>query len=246
MDELDRLEKIRRENAERRKTLQSLQTQCNEASTTDTITAANQSTALNVELEMLQSITQTNRELNLNFPQELVASHDDLRQTNAVLERSLKRQGQKLDAMQQTISQHKAVQESLKSLQSISDQQSNDDNGQDSSDAQRENEWIRDELQYACSQIQETRQRKRRRLEDTNEGSGYSSSRLTESLPWSLDQLVLESTKRYLTSSSDPYLLVSTLPVEDWKVDLLRQCNVLQSHPDNPDLVCLSNYNGNT
>jgi hypothetical protein len=199
-----------------------------------------------VELEMLQSMTQPNRELNLNFPQELVASHDDLRQTNAVLERDLKRETEKLDAMKQTISQHKAVQEALKSLQSSSHQQSNDDS-QDSSEAQRENEWIRDELRYACSQIQETRQRKRRRLEDkNNEGFGYSSSRRTEVLPWSLDQLVLESTKRYLTSSSDPYLLVSTLPVEDWKVDLLRQCNVLQTHPDNPNLVCLSNYNGNT
>lgn len=235
-----RLERLRRENAERWKTLKELQKQCNDKETdTADDTAANtqtNNTALSVELSMLQQSMHSSQDYNLNFSQEVVASYDDLRQTNAVLERDSKRAREKLEATQQTISQHRTVENALKSMQTKDSENGNgEENRPEKNDCEDENQWVREELSYV-SQLLHEGQRKRRRRDESNTETVQQSS-------WSLDRLVLELTRRYLSSALDPYLLVSSLPVEAWQIDLLRQSTVIQVHPDNPDLICLSNYN---
>ena len=239
MEETSRPEKLRQENAQRWKTLQQIHEQCHhhaETITTTSTAARYQSRALEVELDMLQSLNHCKRR-NVNFPQELVMSYDDLRQTNAVLDRCIEREKEKFQAMKQLVSQHKAVHQALQSMRNSNNHESPSRNV---SDSERQNQWIRNELCYVSNQIQEQqRRKKRRRLEqETN--------RREEESTWGLDRFVLELTERYLASSLDPYLLLNSLPIETWQIDFLKQCSVLRMHPDNSDLVCLSDYNGNS
>ena len=226
MEDAHRLELLRRKNAERWSTLKELHQKC--ASTTPTADNQIAATALTSELETLQSTSR--QHAPLDFTQEVVNSYDELRQTNALLKQRTERERIKLDSIKQMNVQYNSVNEALLSVQRNThphqDQKCSEDDN-----LQRENQWIRQELQHVAHQVT----KRRRRLEND-------AAKKRKQNTWSLDRFVLRLMERYL--ASDPYVLVSSLPVEQWQVDFLCSCHVIRIHPDNPNLVCLSDYNG--
>ena len=232
MEESHLLEDLRRKNAQRWSTIQELHEKCTNRSVEPSVQVA-----LSVELDMLQSAARPDAIYHTNVSQELVKSYDELRQTIAVLERRKARDVEKLSAMKRMVSEYKSVHEALVSMKS-SEQSSPVVAPVDDIETQRrENAWLRDELHYVAQQVHAKHNAKRRRLDQSNES--VPTSRQNDS--WSIDRFVLELTERYL--GSDPYMLTSPLPVESWQIDFLTKCQVLRRHTDNPDLVCLSDYN---
>jgi hypothetical protein len=251
MEDSHRLETLCRKNAERWSTLKELhQKQCDVAASMAP-TAENQSAAFTAELKMLQSATSSRPHVHVDFSAELVNSHDELKHTNAVVEQHKERQQQKLREMKQMNDQYKSVNGALVLMQSSNAHPQRDDQSSSSSSSsednlQRENRWIRQELKYVAQKLELCANNKRRRLESSDQSSNAAKNdarwKENNKRTWSLDHFLLKLTECYL--ASDPYVLVSSLPVEPWQVDFLRECHVIRIHPDNPNLVCLSDYNG--
>lgn len=232
------MEALRRKNAERWSTLKELHQECSDIASM-VPSAENQSAAFTAELEMLQSASRPH--VQSDFSEELVNSYDELRHANAVIEQHKERQQQKLREMKQMNAQYKSVYGALVLMQRNTHLRRDQSSSSSEDDLQQENRWLRQELKYVAQQLERA---KRRRLESDQSNAATNDPRWAKSnrSTWSLDHFILKLTERYL--ASDPYMMVSSLPVERWHVRFLHECHVIRLHPDNPNLVCLSDYNG--
>ncbi|KAI2495618.1 hypothetical protein MHU86_18892 [Fragilaria crotonensis] len=214
-----RLDKLKRQNADRRAQLQQLSSQSQNSHNDDPM---DMRAALLQELEQIPTLDEPNFSPDPRaFLREVVETHDELVQLKAILEEQLEHnnkmigvntcileESREINAI--LVSRNKASQQAVSTSVSVNQ-------------LEEESLWLNDELAYLTSLLDRS---------GTSQNSGL----------WSLHKLVQELMRRYLASPSDPYLLVSVLPIHPNHIALLSRCHVIQTHEDNPDLVCLTDY----
>jgi hypothetical protein len=208
-----KLEQLKRENAGRWAQLQLLQSQ------------HHQKDALDIRAELARECAQISTISQPNFDpdpraflREVVETHDELFHTRAILEQRLQHEQRLLVFTKQLLDDNIEIKANLITRKEASNRATS--KIEPAKNLREESNWLNDELKYVTDKVD-------------NDSS--------RSL-WSFNKLVQELIQRYLTSPSDPYLLVSSLPIHPNHVELLNRCHIIQAHEDNADLVCLTDY----
>lgn len=157
------------------------------------------------------------------FLREVVETHDELVQAEAILQQRLEHERKKLASMKELLQQNQELHLNLEARMQSRQQiivSPNESTTEDSTNEalQQEHEWLTGELTYVTGLI-----------DKEIETSGL----------WSLERLLQE-----LLTLKDPYLLTSSLPIHPKHVELLERCYVIEHSEDNADLIRLTNYLG--
>lgn len=154
-----------------------------------------------------------------DFCREVVRSYDELVETKTVLEQELQHNKEKIKTMNDILDQHTKIKaDFLKSESSSTKEKVATLN--DSLNLEQEWERLREELSYVAGKIE-------RRKDD---------------IFWSLEKLVEKLLEFYISSPSDPYLLVDSLPINPSHVEFLKRSDIIKSHEHSENLICLMDY----
>lgn len=199
------LQELKRQNAERWKKLKLLHAGLPVPETTDETDATTNNPQVDPRV----------------FLREVVETHDELVQAEAILQQRLEHETKKLASMKELFQQNQELQSNLQTRMASRQQTPpNESSTEESANEalQREHEWLQGELSYVTGLI-----------DKDIETSGL----------WSLERLLQE-----LLTLKEPYLLTSSLPIHPKHVELLERCYVIERSEDNPDLIRLTNYLG--
>lgn len=215
-----RLEKLKQQNADRREQLHQLS--LSHSKNSNNKDPMDLRSALLQELEQIPTLEKPNFDPEpRDFLREIVETHDELVQVRTVLEEQIEHDKKMIAVNTRILEENREINAVL--LSRNEDSQRAASTPVSIKSVEEESKWLNDEFAYVTSLL---------------DGSGSSRS----SGLWTLHKLVQELMRRYLSSPADPYLLVSALPIHPNHIALLLRCCVIQSHEDNPDLVCLTDY----
>ena len=217
-----RLEKLKQQNADRRARLQQLSSQSQDSN--------KHKDPMDLRYALLREIEQIPTTLNApnfdpdprEFLREIVETHDELVQARAILEQQLEHDKKMIEVNTRILEESREINAVLLSRNEASQRAASTPVSVEY--LQEEARWLNDEFTYVAALL---------------DGSGSTSR--SNGL-WSLRQLIQELMQRYLSSPSDPFLLVPTLPIHPNHITLLLRCCIIQRREDNPDLVCLTDY----
>ena len=208
-----KLEQLRRENAARWEQLRRLQYQHRQTDALD------MRAELAREYEQCATISQPNFDPDPRaFLREVVETHDELVHARAILVQRLQHETRRLAFTKALLDDNIEIQAYLITRKEASDRATSTIEPEEN--LTEELFWLHEELKYVTHVVDK-------------DASGNL---------WSFHELVQELIQRYLTSPSDPYLLVSSLPIHPKHIELLHRCQIIQTHEDNLDLVRLTDY----
>ena len=209
-----KLEQLRRENAGRWEHLRRLQSQHRQKDTLDI------KAELTREYELCSTtIKQPNFDPDPRaFLREVVETHDELVHARAILEQRLQHEKRLLAFTKQLLDDNIEINANLIARKDASHRATSTIEPEEN--LAEELNWLNGELKYVADLVDKDASRNL----------------------WSFYELVQELIQRYLTSPSDPYLLVSSEPIHPKHIELLRRCHIIQTHEDNTDLVRLTDY----
>lgn len=213
------LNEIREQNAERWAKLKSLYSQHKDQDKISVETAlVHEMTKIDDSQNSIEKVFDLEPNAQ-EFCREVVRSYDELVQTRTVLEQQLRHNKEKIKAMNDIMNQHDEIRQNLLQSEKLSKKGRSETNNEQV-DMEKELEWLYGELSYVTRNIEGTK-------DDTF---------------WSLEKIIKQLLELYLTSPSDPYLLADSLPINPSHIELLKRCNIIQSHEHNKNLICLTSY----
>ncbi len=214
-----KLDNLKQHNANRRAQLQQLLSKSQNSHNEDPMDLRG---ALLRELEQIPTLVEPNFEPDPRaFLREVVETHDELIQLKAILNEQIEHNNKMIGVNTCILEDSREINAALVSRNNASQQAVC--TSESVNQLEEESIWLNDELAYLTSLLDQS---------GASQSSGL----------WSLHKLVQELMRRYLKYRSDPYLLVSVLPIHPNHIELLSRCNVIKIHEDNPDLVCLTDY----
>lgn len=211
-------------------------------------------TLLECELEQLQAfppITELPVVTSRDFAVELVESHRQLADAQAVLEHCIELEKKRLQTHKTCLKQQEQMHKVLNALQteqqqkqtslklavdSATLQEDGSDVDQTNLSLAEENQWLKEELKYVSELIEARWQHENDASTTTTQTKRF----------WPVDKLVLELINQFLTSPDEPYLVVdaptSLATIHPRHVEFLESCCVVQRHEDNPNLISIADY----
>ena len=216
-----RLEKLKEQNVDRRAKLQQLALQSQDSKNNNKDPMDLRSALLR-EIDQIPTLEKPNFDPDPRaFLREVVETYDELVQARAILEQQLEHDKKMIEVNTRLLEENRELNAVLLERNEASQRVASKPVSVECHE--EEAKWLNHELAYVTALL---------------DGSGAS----RRNGLWSLHQLIEELMRRYLSSPSDPFLLVSALPIHPNHIALLLQCCVIQIHEDNQDLVCLTDY----
>ena len=214
-DRIRKLDQLKQQNADRLARLRQLASQWSNNNDDSSETDA----ILQRELKLMPTLDEPNLEPDPTiFRQEVVETHGELLQVKAVLEERLEHDKSLLAVQRRLLEESQEVDTILVTRRDRANQESSI--LQSKYDPLEESRWLNDELNYLTAVLDE---------DSAND-------------LWSLATLLHELIQRYMDYPSDPYLLISVLPIHPRHVALLLRCQIIENHEDNPELIRLTDY----
>lgn len=242
-DKVARLDALRKHNAERWEVLKNLHPQ------KATQPCAGIEATLRAEKDMLGRTLNPSQDFLAgpeDFLRQVVSSHDQLRQTNAVLSRQVERESTKLARVQAELEHYRDFSRHVLLEAQESARQESQRREETESEVRRESQWLRDELEYVSNILEDVKVSTiKREVGSESDAPGQPRAAIAKNaMTWSLSQLVMALVDRVLASPSDPYLLMNRLPINPEHLESLLQCGVVVSHESDRNLIRLTDYIG--
>ena len=192
-------------------------------------------------------------------------SFQDLELALTALQKVLKHKEFKLQTKKLFLKEQESLLQSLQE-QFVLQEESTTRTGQNTNEQtqKEQHEWIIKEIQYIGQQIiqkvatNETitnnHQRKRKRIDtytkNSNNHEKVETSTTTLQKSMSIDKVIMLLLQRMLEHPNDPYMQITVFEngqqsQQDQSISslqLLQEWNIVRSHPDNRQLICLTNY----
>jgi len=238
----------------------------------ETSNSANPTTAAAYSANLLQtimtssSLSGTPTAVHVQqLAQEIVESFQDLELALTALQKVLKHKEFKLQTKKLFLKEQESLLQSLQE-QFVLQEESTTRTGQNTNEQtqKEQHEWIIKEIQYIGQQIiqkvatNETitnnHQRKRKRIDtytkNSNNHEKVETSTTTLQKSMSIDKVIMLLLQRMLEHPNDPYMQITVFEngqqsQQDQSISslqLLQEWNIVRSHPDNRQLICLTNY----
>lgn len=249
-DKLKRLADLRKKNAERWKLLKGLHAKgTGECSLLRALEVEHELVETQVVALPMDGIGQKKPDPRC-FVEEVVDSHDQLRQANAILQQQIRLARNRLETVRAQTTKHHQVRQALRGmmppthLASESELPSTTDEF-DEGPIREEVKELYSEIEYVANMV-ENKQEETGTHNKKRKAAQISDPTTTTTEPaegrWSLNRLIVSLVERWLSSPGDPFLMVDQLPIDPAKLETLHRCGLTMSHPDNPRLVCLRRY----
>jgi predicted DNA-binding ribbon-helix-helix protein len=231
------LETLQRENADRRMKLELLISRYQNGFHS----VGNLSEAMRVDLtRQLPDPSESNNSKSTspyNFLKEIVETYDELTQMKAILEQRIQYDRDQLQFYQSLLDRNNRLHTeiSLQRKKVLEDKE----RSKSPTHSERLTNHLKDKHQQLCQDLTLVFELLKGTRHD-RVGGGVTGN--TNHQLWSLEKFTHELVHKYMHSPTDPYLMVSSIPVHPNHVELLKNCLILEMHEDNSDLVRVTDY----